>query len=554
MKFRSKGFFIIGFLWICFLALNSFLTIRQPLLNFLALGCVFAVSMWWLAQLFIIKRIEQLNKQLDHISSKNNEPHLLKVKGHDDAALLAEKINKLILSNNFLKKTEKEEDEATRSNAKQSLSWLTHQDKLTSLPNHLYFNETLNKAISHAKRHDKLLAILLVNVNPITSAKSTLKADEYVVKEVAKRLTTTLRSEDILVKLEGNTFSILLTDIGKAKFASSVANKILQATAEPIKTEMDEIHFTTHIGICVYPTEGTSLEELLKNADIALNKAKNTGMDAFRFYTQSMDAEASEYIHMEKSLRKAITNNELTLFYQPKVHLKTGSITRIEALIRWIHPEIGVINPEKFLPVAEETGLIQPIGEWALREACKTNKQWQDAGYEHMPIAVNLSPKQFYHPEIAEGIASALKESGLNPNYLELEITETAMMDDAQKAMKILEGIKETGVQISIDHFGAGYFSISQLKQFPLTLLKIDQSFIKGVPNNPNDSAITTAIIALAHNLGLEVVAEGVETAEQVQYLSSQNCDMVQGYFLSQPLPADQIVLQFKKLMEGVLH
>ena len=266
-----------------------------------------------------------------------------------------------------------------------------------------------------------------------------------------------------------------------------------------------------------------------------------------------MDAEASEYIHMEKSLRNAITNNELTLYYQPKIHLKTGSITRLEALIRWVHPEIGVMNPEKFLPIAEETGLIHPIGEWALREACKMNKQWQDAGYAHMSVAVNLSPKQFYHPNIVQIIATALKETGLNPNYLELEITETAMMDDANKATTILADIKSTGVQISIDHFGAGYFSISQLKKFPLTLLKIDQSFIKGIPNNPNDSAITTAIIALAHNLGLEVVAEGVETAEQVQYLSLQNCDMVQGYFLSQPLPAEQIVLQFKKLIEGVL-
>jgi EAL domain-containing protein (putative c-di-GMP-specific phosphodiesterase class I) len=373
------------------------------------------------------------------------------------------------------------------------------------------------------------------------------------MKEIEKKLTSTLRSEDILVKLENNKFSILLNDIGKAKFASAVANKIIQAVSEPVKAENTTIQLMTHIGICVYPTEGTSLEDLLKNTDIALSKAKNAGADTFKFYTQTMDAEASEYIHMEKSLRKALANNEFTLYYQPKVHLKSGEVARIEALIRWVHPDIGVVSPEKFLPIAEETGLIHPIGEWALREACKMNKHWQNEGYSHMPIAVNLSSKQFYHPDIAKVISNVLKETELNPNYLELEITETAMMDEVQKATTILADIKTTGVQISIDHFGVGYFSISQLKQFPLTLLKIDQSFIKGIPNNPNDSAITTAIIALAHHLGLEVVAEGVETAEQVQFLSSQNCDMVQGYFLSQPLPADQIVLQFKKLAEGVL-
>jgi len=555
MKLRNKGFIIIGLLWAAFLTLNSFATIHDSLLNFITLGGLFALSMAWLIQAFIIKRVEQLNRQINAISTKNSSGIRIDLKGNDEIALIAAQINQLCDLNHFSRQPLEEKQPLVKSGNKESLTWLTHYDKLTSLPNHIFFNETLNKAISHAKRRNKLLAVLLVDASPIKAMKPSLghAIDASVLKEIGERLADTLRSEDVLVKLEGNEFSILLTDIGKAKFASSVANKILQACAQPIKTETHEIILTTNIGICVYPTEGTSLEDLLKNADVALSKARNTGVDTFRFYTQTMDAEASEYIHLEKSLRKAITNNELTLYYQPKLHLKTGNITRLEALIRWVHPEIGVINPEKFLPIAEETGLIHPIGEWALREACKTNKQWQDAGYAHMPVAINLSPKQFYHPEIVQIIAAVLKDTGLNPNYLELEITETAIMDDANRATSILADIKATGVQISIDHFGAGYFSISQLKQFPLTLLKIDQSFIKGVPNNPNDSAITTAIIALAHNLGLEVVAEGVETAEQVQYLSLQNCDMVQGYFLSQPLPAEQVVLQFKKLMEGVL-
>ncbi len=546
MKLRTKAFIIIGFLWALFLTLNYFSAIHDSLLNFIALGGLFALSMWGLTQLFIIKRVEQLNKQLERTRTKNRTLPSLNISGNDEVALIATEINKLTISP---PSTDIPPKEKTRP--QESPVWFTY-DKNTSLPNHIFFNETLNKAISYTKRRNKLLAILFVEVSlPKTTSRAAI--DESTMNEVEKRMASALRSEDVLVKLEGNQFNILLNDIGKAKFASTVANKILHAVSQPIKTNEAETVLTSHIGICVYPTEGTCLEDLLKNADVALSKAKNAGIDTFRFYTQAMDAEASEYLHMEKSLRKAISNNELTLYYQPKLQLKTGSITRLEALIRWVHPEIGVMNPEKFLPIAEETGLIQPIGEWALREACKMNKQWQDAGYTHMPVAVNLSPKQFYHPDIAKMIAAALQDSGLNPNYLELEITETAMMDDAHKAMSILADIKATGVQISIDHFGAGYFSISQLKQFPVTLLKIDQSFIKGVPTNPNDCAITTAIIALAHSLGLEVVAEGVETAEQVQYLSLQNCDMVQGYFLSQPLPADQIVLQFKKLMEGVL-
>lgn len=498
---------------------------------------------------FTVKRVEQLNKQLKVISTKNSEPSCLKIKGKDEVALIADQVNHLYFMH---RAAEKEKKQAIL----EPLTLLKENDTKNSLSNRLFFNETLNKAINHAKRRDKLLAVLLVDVSPVKTIKHLLEApaiDAFAMQEMEKKLVATLRSEDVLVKLEGGVFSVLLNDIAKAKFASAVANKIIQATAMPINIEGQDTYFTTHIGICIYPTEGCSLEDLLKNAEIALNKAKNAGINTFRFYTQTMDAEASEYIHMEKSLRKAISNQEFMLYYQPKLQLKTGNITRLEALIRWVHPEIGVINPEKFLPIAEETGLIHPIGEWALREACKTNKQWQEAGYAHMPVAVNLSSKQFHHADIAKTIDVILKETGLNPNYLELEITETALMEDVNQAMSILADIKATGVQISIDHFGAGYFSIGQLKQFPLTLLKIDQAFVKGVPNNINDSAITAAIIALAHNLGLEVVAEGVETAEQVQYLSSQNCDMIQGYFLSQPLPADQIVLQFKKLMEGVL-
>jgi EAL domain-containing protein (putative c-di-GMP-specific phosphodiesterase class I) len=266
-----------------------------------------------------------------------------------------------------------------------------------------------------------------------------------------------------------------------------------------------------------------------------------------------MNAEAHEFMQLRVGLRKALFNNELELFYQPRLHLKRGSIVGIEALMRWNHPKLGLINPSKFIPIAEETGLIFEIGDWALREACKINKKWQDKGQGHLTMSVNLSSKQFFHPLIDETIAKILRETELNPKYLELEITERDIMEDVAQATIILNKLKNIGVQIAIDHFGSGYTSISYLKQFPVNVIKIDPGFIKGVQINPNDSAITSAIIALVHNLGLEVIAEGVETAEQVLFLGNHNCDMVQGYYLSHPLPAHKIILQFKNLMDNVM-
>ncbi|TAK74780.1 MAG: GGDEF domain-containing protein, partial [Gammaproteobacteria bacterium] len=284
-----------------------------------------------------------------------------------------------------------------------------------------------------------------------------------------------------------------------------------------------------------------------KNADMAMYKAKHSGGGTYQYYTQEMNVTAREHIKLEAELRKAIQNKEFVLHYQPQLDLKTGTIGRVEALIRWEHPELGMISPAKFIPLAEETGLIMPIGEWALYEACRTSKKWQEEGYDPITVAVNISPKQFRHQDVAQIVQDVLKETGLNAKCLEIEITETAVMDDVQLAISRLNSISAMGVQISVDDFGTGYTSISYLKQFPVSVLKIDQHFIKGIPNNQNDVAITSAVIALAHNLGLEVVAEGVETAEQMQYLADHKCDLIQGYFLSRPLPASKVILQFNK-------
>ncbi|EKD73066.1 MAG: diguanylate cyclase/phosphodiesterase with PAS/PAC sensor(s) [uncultured bacterium] len=424
-------------------------------------------------------------------------------------------------------------------------------DALTTLPNRALFNEALNKAISYAKRHDKVLALLLINLDQFENinADQSPTVGDMILKTIAERFKKVLRTEDTLARLDGDEFVILLHDIVKPKFASVVAEKILRACAEPIQ----ECSVTASIGISVYPQDGSSLEDLLGYANDALYRAKNAGGNVYQFHTEELHLEANEYIQLGTALRNAIQNNELVLYYQPKLHIKKGNLIGVEALIRWVHPEFGMIQPAKFLLLAEETGLIIQLGEWVLREACKTNKYWQNEGYEHIVVAVNLSEKQFQHPDLVKTINGILKETNLNPQYLELEINESSVMSDIETAAKKLDAIKTTGVQITIDHFGTGYTSISYLKRFPLSTIKIDQSFIIGVPNNPNDSAITNAFIALAHHLGMEAVAEGVETAEQVEYLTEQNCDIIQGYFISYPLPAKKIEQQLKKLMDRTM-
>jgi EAL domain-containing protein (putative c-di-GMP-specific phosphodiesterase class I) len=295
------------------------------------------------------------------------------------------------------------------------------------------------------------------------------------------------------------------------------------------------------------------LNDLLTNADAALYKAKKAGQGVYQFHAQALNTEAREFVQMSAALRKALEKNELVLYYQPKLHIKKGRIAGVEALIRWIHPSLGLLTPDKFMPIAEEIGLSMVIGEWVLREVCRINKYWQQEGYGHLTVSVNLAPKQFYHPDFPQQLTAVLEESQLNPSYLELEINESTVMEQVEEAEKIFDQIKKTGVRISIDHFGAGYTSIRYLKKFPINLVKIDPMYIKGTPYIPNDTAITTAFIGLAHNLGLEAVAEGVETAEQVEFLVAQHCDLIQGYFLSHPVPADKIVLHFNKLVEDVL-
>lgn len=552
---------------------NGLKAINYYLLTFIVLGVIFSILMMWLLRALIIKRLEKLDLEVADIGNKGAIRQRVEAIGNDELTSVSSEINHMLdiiqashddLENRVqartkeLKKTNLQlQQEITERKSvereliihKEHLVRLAHYDNLTSLPNRVFFNEILNKAISHAKRHQKSLAILFIDLDKFKNINDALghPMGDLVLKEMGTRFSRLLRAGDILARLGGDEFIILLNDIGDPKYAGPVAEKLITTCAEPLKIETHEFFMKASIGISVYPQDGNSLEDLQKNADMAMYKAKRAGGGIYQYYSPDMDIAAHEHIKLEASLRKAIENKEFALYFQPQLSLKEGAIRRVEALIRWEHPEHGLISPMKFIPLAEETGLIMPIGEWALHEACRINKKWQNAGYDPVSVAVNISPKQFRHQDVAQIVADALKKHDLAPKYLEVEITETAVMDNAEETIEKLNRIHDMGVNISVDDFGTGYTSINYLRKFPVSVLKIDQTFIKGLPNSQNDAAITTAVIALGHNLGLEVVAEGVETPEQMQYLTEHNCDLIQGYFISRPLPESKIVLQFSK-------
>ncbi|MBX3708866.1 MAG: bifunctional diguanylate cyclase/phosphodiesterase [Gammaproteobacteria bacterium] len=576
MKIRSKTFIITGLISAIFISCTYFLA-YQNTLTIISLTIIFFFTLFFSVLTLLIKPIEKLNQDMAReISANPLIKQTVNVRHLNEISSITNKFNRIMesieaindmnekrineITQEFHDKNRYLEQEISvqlRANKMidKKFTQFEHHDNVTSLPNGIFFNEILNKAISYAKRRNQFLAVLIINLDAFKVVNETLGQENsnLVLKEMGKRFTNILRKEDVLAKLEGDEFIVLLSDISKPKFASMVAEKLLNVCLQLLMVDTHEFKLTASIGISIYPHDGNSLEELIKNADRALFKAKQAGGNNYQFYAEEIHVEALEYIQLESALRKAIHNNELVIYYQPKFRIKTGSIMGVESLMRWEHPVLGIVSPVKFIPLAEDSGLIMQIGEWALREACQRIKYWQNEGYEHVSIALKISPKQFHHPEIIKTIEKVFTHYNINPKYIELEIAEQTIMENIDLSSNILEKIKAIGVQISIDHFGKGYTSINYLKKFPISTIKIDRDYIKGIPNHPNDLAITSAIIALAHNLGLEVVAEGVETAEQIQFLSRHECDIVQGYFLGHPVSAQKIANQLKKIQESVL-
>lgn len=435
-----------------------------------------------------------------------------------------------------------------RRQAEETVHHQAYYDLLTDLPNRIMFHDRLTLALAQANRYRRMLAVLFVDLDRFKTIIDTLghAMGDRLLRGVAERLSSCLEEGDTLARLGGDEFVVLLPHIDRVFKAAKQAQKILEVLQPPFHFNEHELHITTSLGISLYPYDGHDPDTLLKNADTALYRAKEQGRNNYQLYTPAMNSRAFERLALENSLRKALERQEFLIHYQPQVDIKTGQIVGIEALVRWQHPDLGLVYPAEFIPLAEETGLIVPLGEWVLRTACAQNKAWQKAGLPPVSVAVNLSARQFQHQNLVETVARVLRETELDPPYLELEITEGIAMQNADFTIVILRGLKEMGVQIAVDDFGIGYSSLSYLKKFPLNTLKIDRSFVHDLTSDANDAAIAHAIIVLAHTLKLNVVAEGVETLEEKNFLQEHACDRLQGYLFSVPLSAEG----FEKLLQ----
>jgi len=437
-------------------------------------------------------------------------------------------------------------DITVRKESEQRLHFLANHDPLTRLPNRAMLQERVEHSLRIAQRQNKQIAVLFIDLDRFKIINDTLghNAGDRLLQEAAERLHECLRDSDTIARQGGDEFVVLLEDFGQdEQYLVGVARKILAALARPFVLLGQEVSVSASIGISIYPRDGQEMAVLLKNADIAMYRAKEQGKNTFQFYASESNVHSFERLALENSLRKAIERKEFILHYQAKVDLASNTVVGAEALVRWKHPELGMVPPAQFIPLAEETGLIVAIGEWVLFEACQQNRAWQEAGLALITMGVNLSGGQFRDDNLRNSIAMALAQSGLQPSYLELEITESMIMQNPERAVGILQDFRDMGMSTSIDDFGTGYSSLGYLKRFPLDALKIDRSFVKDVPGDINDSVITQAIIGLAHSLDLKVIAEGVETDAQLSFLRKQGCEQVQGYIFSKPLPAEEFAL-----------
>jgi diguanylate cyclase (GGDEF)-like protein/PAS domain S-box-containing protein len=434
-------------------------------------------------------------------------------------------------------------DITERKRAQEQLDHLAHYDALTGLPNRLLFQDRLAQAVISATRRHRVVGVMFLDLDRFKTINDTLghEVGDDILKAVAERLKRCLREGDSVARWGGDEYAIVLADMAHAEDAANVARRILDEFSQPVRSGRHELYATASIGITVYPTDDDRVEYLLKNADTAMYRAKESGRNTYQFYTADMNAKAVDRLDLETHLRRAQERDEFRLHYQPQIDLSTGRIVGVEALIRWSRPDRGMVPPVEFIPVAEETGLITSIGQWVLRAALAQAKTWRDAGLPLVRVSVNVSPRQFRQPDFPASVARMLREAGLPPHSLEIEVTESLLIEHEPTVLARFTELREFGVRFSIDDFGTGYSSLSYLKRFPIDTLKIDRSFVANLPADPDHSAIASAIVSLAHSLRLQVVAEGVETAAQAEFLRSLGCDFAQGYLYSRPLPVDAI-------------
>lgn len=459
--------------------------------------------------------------------------------------------------NTMLDRIQKRESEleaeiAERKRIEVKLDRLAHFDEVTQLHNRHFFNERLEAVISRPQQFEEQTVLMFIDLDNFKTVNDTLGHDvgDELLRLVARRLAETLRLGDVIARIGGDEFAIILENVGQVGAASRVAEKCLAGVAQAFSISGHEIHIGASIGISVYPDDAANMHELLQYADTAMYYAKNNGKNAYRMFTHSMQEDARTRFTIDNNLRRALERGEFVLHYQPQIDLRTGAISGAEALIRWVHPDLGLISPADFIPVAEDTGMIVQIGEWVLREACHELRKWHDAGHGIM-MSINLSGRQLKEEGLVAAVLAIVDETGIDARWLELELTESMLMDASATIVEKLHTLKRAGIQLAIDDFGTGYSSMSYLKTFPVGSLKIDRSFVKDLPQSAQDAAITKAIIAMAKSLKMEVVAEGIETLEQAEFLRANGCDKAQGYYYSKPQPAAQVRELLRRTKRG---
>jgi diguanylate cyclase (GGDEF)-like protein/PAS domain S-box-containing protein len=429
-------------------------------------------------------------------------------------------------------------------------------DFLTGLPNRMLLNDRVSQAITMAPRHGKRVAVLFLDLDGFKHINDSLghPTGDKLLQSIAKRLVACVRGSDTVSRQGGDEFVVLLSEVEQAEDAAITARRMLQTVAEAHSIDGHDLHVTTSIGVSVYPDDGRDAEALVKNADTAMYQAKENGRQSYQFFKPAMNVRAVERQSIEENLRRALERQEFALHYQPKIDLKTGKITGAEALIRWAHPTRGLISPAQFVPVAEDCGLIVPIGNWVLHEACLQARVWVDAGLPLATMAVNISAMEFRNEHFLTGVFAILKDTGLDPASLELEITESVLMKHAESAQSNLKALRKLGVQLAVDDFGTGYSSLSYLSKFSIDALKIDQSFVRQITTPPGDTTIVTAVISMARSLKLRVVAEGVETQKELAFLQAHHCDEAQGFYFSRPVPHQQFAKLLQTGMSRAAH
>jgi diguanylate cyclase (GGDEF)-like protein/PAS domain S-box-containing protein len=436
------------------------------------------------------------------------------------------------------------------------MSHMAQHDILTNLPNRTLLQDRLTQAIATASRNDSRIAVLFLDLDGFKHINDSLghATGDRLLQFVAKRLLAAVRTSDTVCRLGGDEFVILLSDVAHAGDAGVKAGKILSALSAPFEMEQITLRITASVGVTTYPEDGQSAELLMRNADLAMYQAKEKGRSNYQFYEKGMNVRALERQSIEGDLRFALERDEFIMYYQPKIDLKSGEITGVEALVRWQHPERGLVGPVQFISIAEDCGLMLPMGRWALRESCRQAKAWQDAGLPPIEMAVNVSSVEFRNDEFLESISTILKETGLEPRYLELELTESVLMQHAEFSVPVLQKLKAMGVRLAIDDFGTGYSSLSYLRQFPIDTLKVDQSFIHEINADTDEATIISAVINMGCRMKHRVIAEGVETAEQLAFLRAHGCDEGQGYYFSRPMPAAETAKLLELGMAATIH